>query len=65
MAKRTKRIPSPEEVEWEAGREWRERFVLRRLNALQHEMEEREQTEPATTFRRRLFPWRLRLERLH
>jgi hypothetical protein len=46
MAKRTK---TPEEIEWEAGREWREQFVYRRLNQTQREMMEREQGRNETT----------------
>jgi len=61
MAKKTK---TPEQLEWEAGREWREQFILRRMVALQRELQERETRPAPSTLRRRLFPWRIRLERL-
>jgi hypothetical protein len=64
MAKRTK---TPEQIEWEAGREWRDRFVLGRMNELQREMMDRDEQgrqEPVSAVRRRLFPWRIRVERL-
>jgi hypothetical protein len=64
----TKRTRTAEEIEWEAGREWRERFIYGRLNATQREMVQREQQEQrrarVSRLRRRLFPWRIRFERL-
>ena len=62
MAKRTK---SPEELEWEALREERDRLLYRRLNEIvrrSRAAEERRVRVPA--WRRRLFPWRIRVERL-
>jgi hypothetical protein len=60
MAKRTK---SPEEIEWEATREERDRLLYGRLNEIVRRAREREDRQ-APAWRRRLFPWRIRLERL-
>jgi hypothetical protein len=62
MAKRTK---TPEELEWEATREERERWMYRLLNERWREMAAREEGARTSTLRRRFFPWRIRLERLN
>ncbi|HET7043721.1 MAG TPA: hypothetical protein VFI37_02625 [Gaiellaceae bacterium] len=59
MAKRTK---SPEELEWEAARDERDRLLYGRLNEIVRRAREREE-RPKSAWRR-LFPWRIRLERL-
>jgi hypothetical protein len=65
MAKTTK---TPEQLEWEANSERRDQMIYRRLNERWRESERREakaaQMQGASAWRRRLFPWRLRVERL-
>ena len=60
MAKRTM---TPEELEWEANRDARTQWVLRRLNQTWREIEQQE-APTHSALRRRLFPWRIRVERL-
>lgn len=60
MAKRTR---SPEQLEWEAMREERDRLLYRRLNEMVRRARDAEE-RPVRAWRRRLFPWRIRLERL-
>jgi len=59
----TKRTMTAEEREWEANREERYQWTLRALNARWREMQQRESRTPSS-LRRRLFPWRIRIERL-
>ena len=60
----TKRTMTPDEREWEANREERYQWTLRLLNARWREIEQREQSHGTPSLRRRLFPWRIRIERL-
>jgi hypothetical protein len=62
MAKRT-RTKSPEELEWEATRDERDRLLYGRLNELVRRARERDE-RPVPRWRRRLFPWRIRFERI-
>lgn len=59
----TKRTMTPDELEWEANRRARHQWTLRRLNERWREIEGESTPEPSTA-RRRLFPWRIRIERL-
>lgn len=59
----TKKTMTAEEREWEASREARHQWTLRLLNSQWREVQER-QSQPESTVRRRLFPWRIRIERL-
>jgi hypothetical protein len=58
----TKETMTPEEREWRANREARHQWTLQLLNRRWRELQEAE-AEPST-FRRRLFPWRIRIERI-
>lgn len=60
----TKRTMTPEELEWEANREARHQWTLRRLNGLWREVERQGAQPEASAVRRRFFPWRIRIERL-
>jgi hypothetical protein len=60
----TKRTMTAEEREWEANREERHQWTLRLLNSQWRELKERESSREPSAVRRRLFPWRIRIERL-
>lgn len=64
----TKSTKTPEQLEWEANRERRDQLIYRRLNERWREWELREakaeQARQPPRMRRRLFPWRIRIERL-
>jgi hypothetical protein len=60
----TKRTMTAEEREWEANREERHEWTLRLLNSQWREVKERESQREPSAVRRRLFPWRIRIERL-
>jgi hypothetical protein len=53
-----------EEREWEANREERHQWTLRSLNTQWRELKERESQGQPSAVRRRLFPLRIRIERL-
>jgi hypothetical protein len=63
----TKKTKSPDQLEWEANREEREQWLYRQLNEVWRESKAHEAEKPdPTPLRgwRRLFPWRIRIERL-
>jgi hypothetical protein len=60
----TKNTMTPEEHEWEANRDARRQWTLRQLNGLWRETQAREAERTSSRLRRRLFPWRIRIERL-
>jgi len=60
-----KRKMTPEELEWESTREERERWMYRHMNKRWRETVAREEREKTSPSRRRLFPWRIRVERLN
>ncbi len=60
----TKRTMTAEEREWAANREERYQQTLRLLNSRWREAQAREQQPEPSALRRRLFPWRIRIERL-
>jgi hypothetical protein len=60
----TKRTITPEEREWEANRAARHEWTLRLLNSRWRKLQDREAARAPSAFRRRLFPWRIRIERL-
>jgi hypothetical protein len=62
--KMTKRTMTPEELEWDASREARRQWTLRLLNSRWREIEQQEAGQEPSATRRRLFPWRIRIERL-
>ena len=53
-----------EEREWEANREARYQWTLRRLNETWRRAQAQEAPHNVSPFRRRFFPWRIRIERL-
>jgi hypothetical protein len=53
-----------EEREWEANREARHQWTLRVLNGRWRALQEEESRGTSSAIRRRLFPWRIRIERL-
>ena len=60
----TKRTMTPEEREWEENREARRQWTLRQLNGLWRETQAGAAKPTPSALRRRLFPWRIRIERL-
>jgi hypothetical protein len=60
----TKRTMTPEEREWEANREERYQWTLRVLNERWREMQHERARPAGSGLRRRLFPWRIRIQRL-
>jgi hypothetical protein len=64
MVKTTK---GPEQLEWESDRARRNEMMYRRLNErweVWEELEAQQEGSKQPPSRRRLFPWRFRLERL-
>jgi hypothetical protein len=60
----TKRTMTAEEREWAENREARHQWTLRALNSRWREIAESESQEKPSAVRHRLFPWRIRIERL-
>jgi hypothetical protein len=60
----TKRTMTPEEHEWAATQEARWQWILRRLNAEWRETGSGDVPRRSSPLRRRLFPWRIHVERL-
>jgi hypothetical protein len=61
-------VKSPEEPEWEANRDRWDRLAFGHLNKRMREWEAREAAERERAekrpFLRRIFPWRIRIERV-
>jgi hypothetical protein len=60
----TKKTMTAEEREWEANRQARHQWTLRLMNSRWREIENSESQAEPSAVRRRLFPWRIRIERL-
>jgi hypothetical protein len=60
----TKRTMTAEEREWEANRDARQQWILRQLNGLWRQTQAQDAQRTPSPLRRRLFPWRIRIERL-
>ncbi|MDX6474847.1 MAG: hypothetical protein QOH95_358 [Gaiellaceae bacterium] len=60
----TKRTTTAEEREWDANREERREWMLQLLNSRWRELQAGESRRAPSAIRRRLFPWRIRIERL-
>ena len=61
----TKRTMTADEREWEEGREARWQWTVRQLNKTWRDVQAQEATKERSTMRRRLFPWRIHIERLN
>ena len=59
-----KKTMTAEEREWDANREARREWTLGVMNRRWREIEAQESRQAPSTVRRRLFPWRIRIERL-
>ncbi len=59
-----KKTMTAEQREWEANREARREWTLAVMNRRWREIEAQELRPAPSTVRRRLFPWRIRIERL-
>ena len=57
-------IGKSEEREWAANRDERRQWTLRLLNSRWREVQAQEEQSRPSAVRRRLFPWRIRIERL-
>jgi hypothetical protein len=60
----TKTTRTADEREWDANREARRQWALEQTNRTWREVESGDGTRPVSAIRRRLFPWRIRMERL-
>jgi hypothetical protein len=60
----TKRTMTAEEREWDESREARQQWIFRRMNRTWREVQAQDAARPHSAVRRRLFPWRIRVERL-
>jgi len=61
----TKRTMTADEREWEEGREARWQWTVRQLNKTWRDVQAQEAAGEPSTMRRRLFPWRIHIERLN
>ena len=59
-----KKTMTAEEREWDANREARREWTLGVMNRRWREIEAQKLQQAPSTVRRRLFPWRIRIERL-